>query len=102
LSGKRTAILRSERCLEAVCVNWTMGWVLFSGRRTAAGHRGASAFEEGFHLLDNLCGRSRRMYDSSKLAAVPHAMGKPARELFHFANTIGQVGSANLSIVARK
>jgi hypothetical protein len=106
-----------------------MGWVLFSGVRHAAnilggyravttllsrqavtvlgghhasGSRGGSALEEGFHLLDNLTGRSRRMYDSTKLAAVPHAMSKPASELFHFANTIGQVGSINLPIVARK
>jgi hypothetical protein len=41
----------------------------------------------------------RRMYDSSKLAAVPHAMGKPACELLHFAYTIGQLGIINLSIV---
>jgi hypothetical protein len=93
-----------------------MGWVLFSGVRDAAnilggyravtalvsrqavtvlgGHHasgscGGSAPEEGFHLFDNLTGRSRRMYDSTKLAAVPHAMSKPASELFHFANTIG-------------
>src|SRR5271169_113969 len=120
LSGRRTAILRSERCFEAVCVKWTMGWVLFSGVRFAAiilgnrkaviymvsrrtaGPRGGSALEEGFHLLDNLTGRSRRMYDSTKLAAVPHAMSKPASELFHFANTIGKVGGINLPIVARK
>src|SRR5579864_281919 len=42
LRGRRTAILRSERCLEAVgavcelCVKWTMGGVLFSGVRHAA------------------------------------------------------------------
>src|SRR5580704_7002900 len=103
-----------------------MGGVLFSGVCDAAwvlGHRavtvlssrqavtvlrgrkasdscGGSALEEGFHLLDNLTGRSRRMNDSTKLAAVPHAMSKPASELLHFANTIGQVGSTNLPIVA--
>src|ERR1700722_2237611 len=113
-SGRRTAILRSERCLETVCtvcVKWTMGWVLFSGVRCAAivlGSRkavdscGGSALEEGFDLLDNLTGRSRRVYNSTKLAAVPPAMGKPASELLHFAYTIGQVGSINLPIVARK
>ncbi|MGB2670096.1 MAG: hypothetical protein WAO11_05175, partial [Candidatus Acidiferrum sp.] len=80
-----------------------MGWVLFSGVRQAAfilgsrkavtilvrrrtitvfggrsatDSRGGSALEEGFHLLDNLARRSRRMYDSTKLAAVPHAMSK--------------------------
>jgi hypothetical protein len=129
LRGSLTAILRSERCFETVCVKWTMGWVLFSGvcyaaiilgshraivvfvsRRAlavlgggeTADSRGGSALEKGFHLLDNLAGRSRRMYDSTKLAAVPHAMSKPASELFHFANTIGQVGGINLPIVARK
>ena len=128
-SGRRTAILRSERCFEAVCVKWTMGWVLFSGVRCAAiilgshravtalvsrravtdwggrkasDSRGGSALKEGFHLLDNLAGRSRRMYDSTKLAAVPHAMSKPASELLHFAYTVRQVGSINLPIVARK
>src|SRR5271163_4663659 len=77
--GSRTAILRSERCFEAVCVKWTMGSVLFSGVRVAANflgsHRavtalvirklltvlgggkpadscGGSALEKGFHLLD--------------------------------------------------
>src|SRR5580765_7384078 len=120
LSGRRTAILRSERCFETVCDKWTMGEVLFSGVRRAAiilgsrraitilvsrrtdDPRGGSALEEGFYLLDNLTGRSRRMYDSSKLAAVPHAMGKPASELLHFAYTIRQVGSINFPIVARK
>jgi hypothetical protein len=70
--------------------------------RQASNSRGGSALEKGFDLLDNLTGRSRRMYDSTKLAAVPHAMSKPASELLHFANTIGQVGSINLPIVARK
>src|ERR1700722_8202831 len=128
-SGRRTAILRSARCFEAVSIKWTMGGVLFSGVHHVAilpgvhrvvtpwsglgvvtvwsGHqasdsRGSSALEEGFNLLDNLTGRSRRMYDSTKLAAVPHAMGKPASELLHFAYTVGQVGSINLPIVARK
>src|SRR5580658_2934673 len=120
-SGRRTAILRSERCREAVCVKWTMGRVLFPGVRYAAimlgsrravntvlgslrtaVARGGAALEEGLHLLDNLTWRPRRMYDSTKLAAVPHAMSKPACELLHFAYTIGQVGSTNLPIVARK
>src|ERR1700688_1062723 len=119
-SGRRTAILRSERCFESVCVKWTMGGVLFSGVRSAAdilGGRstvtpwssrraadscGGSALEERFDLLDNLTGRSRRMNDASKLAAVPHAVSKPASELLHFAYTIGQVGSINLPIVAGK
>jgi hypothetical protein len=42
------------------------------------------------------------MHNASKLAAVPHAVSKPASELLHFAYTIGQVGSINLPIVARE
>src|SRR5437588_128525 len=83
LSGKRTAILRSERCLDTVVLRGTMGWVLDSGDRGAVSFllRGGSALEEAFHALEDLCGRSRRMYNSTKLAAVPHAMSKPASEL---------------------
>jgi hypothetical protein len=87
-----------------------MGGVLFSGVRSAANilssraaySRGGPALEETFDPLDNLTGRSRRMDNASKLAAVPHAVSKPASELLHFAYTIGQVGSINLPIVARK
>ena len=39
--------------------------------------------------------RPGRVHRSAKFAAVPHAMRKPACELLHFANTIGQVGSIN-------
>src|SRR3989440_8290290 len=92
LSGKRTAILRSERCLDTVVLRGTMGGVLASGdpHRVGASFllRDGSALEEAFDALKNLHGRSRRMHNSTKLAAVPHAMSKPASELLHFAYTI--------------
>jgi hypothetical protein len=79
-----------------------MGWVLHSGDpvRVSFLLRGDSALEEAFDTLEDLSGRSRRMYNSTKLAAVSHTMSKPASELLHFAYTIGQVGSINLPIVA--
>jgi hypothetical protein len=79
-----------------------MGWVLNSGDRRAVNNSGdpdpvgvrfllrdASALEEAFDTLEDLRGRARRMYNSTKLAAVPHTMRKPASELLHFAYTIG-------------
>src|SRR6266487_4617670 len=94
--GRRTEILRSERWLETdVLLGGTMGWVLISGDRRAVA-------EEAFHAFEDLAGRSRRVYDSAKLAAVPHAMSKPASELLHFAYTIGQVRSINLLVVVNQ
>src|SRR5712664_3503444 len=85
-----------------------MGWVLDSGgpngvafflcaRKT--GHKGAPSLKKALHAFEEFGERMRRMYDSSKLAAVPHAMGKPACELLHFAYTIGQLGIIDLPIV---
>src|SRR6267154_2666296 len=115
LSGRRTAILRSERCLDTVVLGGTMGWVLNSGDRRAVNNSGdpdpvgvrfllrdASALEETYDTLEDLRGRARRMYHSTKLAAVTHTMSKPASKLLHFAYTIGQVGSMNLPIVAHQ
>src|SRR6267142_2469105 len=97
-----------------------MGWVLISGdpngvgfflRARKTGDHGAPALvfcdrktvdKKAFHAFEDFGGRMRRMYDSSKLAAVPHAMGKPACELLHFAYTIGQLGSINLLIVVHE
>src|SRR6266567_4489679 len=94
--GRRTEILRSERWLETdVLLGGTMGWVLISGDRRAVD-------KEAFHAFEDLAGRSRRVYDSAKLAAVPHAMRKPASELLHFAYTIGQVRSINLAVVVNQ
>src|SRR5258708_14947163 len=114
-SGRRTAILRSERCLDTGGLRGTMGWVLNSGDRRAVNDSGdpdrvevsfllrdGSALEEAFHALEDLTGRARRMYNSTKFAAIPHAMSKPARELLHFAYTIGKVGSINLPIVVHQ
>src|SRR6266404_4093184 len=97
-----------------------MGWVLISGspnrvafflRARKTGDHGAPALffgarrtvdKKAFHAFEDFGGRMRRMYDSSKLAAVPHAMGKPACELLHFAYTIGELGSINLPIVVHE
>src|SRR3984893_1517286 len=91
--GKRTAILRSERCFDTEGLTWAMRWVL---------PHGGSLLEKAFHALQHFSLRSRRMHVSTKFAAVPHAMREPAGELFHFANTIGQVGSGNFLVVAGK
>src|SRR6266403_2528717 len=100
-SGRRTAILRSERCFETVVLaSGTMGWVLDSGDRRAVGISGSGAvLEKAFDAVENLRGRARRVYKATKLAPVSHAMSKPASELLHFAYAIGQVGSINLPIV---
>src|SRR5207245_5454242 len=112
--GKRTAILRSERCCDTGVLTGTMGWVLASGGPDRVGvdqQRGGSLLfsgnrravdEEAFNALEDLTRRTRRMHNSTKLAAVPHAMSKPASELLHFAYTIGQVRSTNLLVVAGK
>src|SRR5207247_2244326 len=95
--GRRTEILRSERWLETdVLLGRTMVWVLISGDRDG------SALEKAFHAFEDLAGRSRRVYNSAKLAAVSHAMSKPASELLHFAYTIGQVRSINLPVVVNQ
>jgi len=73
-----------------------MGWVLISRDRDG------SALKEAFYAREDLAGRSRRVYDSAKLAAVSHAMSKPASELLHFAYTIGQVRSINLAVVVNQ
>src|SRR6266852_9447620 len=128
--GKRTAILRSERCCDTGVLTGTMGWVLTSGDRRAVNisgdrravnasggpdrvgvdqQRGGSLLfsgnrravdEEALNAFEDLTRRTRRMHNSAKLAAVPHAMSKPACELLHFAYTIGQVRSTNLLVVA--
>src|SRR5215467_1140490 len=111
--GRCTAILRSERCLATVLLTGTMGWVLTSaGSRWAgtshflrarnAGGNGCSALKKTLYARENFAGRSRRVYDSAKLAAVPHAMSKPASELLHFAHTVGQVRCTNLPIVVNE
>jgi hypothetical protein len=90
-----------------------MGWVLTSAgsHRAGTGHflrarnpgdNGRSALKKTLHAREDFAGRSRRVYDSAKLAAVPHAMSKPASELLHFAYTIGQVRGTNLSIVVNQ
>ncbi len=80
-----------------------MGWALDSGGSVWAGagnflrvrYHGAcngSAFEKSLHTLKDFAGLARRVHDSAKLAAVPHAMSEPASKLLHFAYGIGLVG----------
>src|SRR5260370_42194616 len=95
LRGKRTEILRSERCLETVVpASGTMGWVLPPDID--------AALETAFHTFKDFSGRARRMYNPTKLAAVSHAVSKPASELLHFAYTVAQGGSIILPIVAHQ
>src|SRR5438270_11177113 len=85
--GRCTAILRSERCLETDVLTGTMGGVLISAGPPWAGASQSSrpALEKTLHPGNDFGGRSRRVYDSAMLAAVPHAMRKPACDLFQFA-----------------
>src|SRR5262252_10399776 len=111
--GRCTAILRSERCLATVLLTGTMGWVLTSAGSHPAGAShfvharnpggsGRSALKKTLYAREDFAGRSRRVYDSAKLAAVPHALSKPASELLHFANSVGRVGHINSAIVVNQ
>src|SRR3984893_8227943 len=94
VSGRRTEILRSERCFDTDRLAGTMGWVL--------PHHARTVLEKAFDTFEHFTGCSRCVYVSAKLAAVPNAMRKPASELLHFSHSIGEVGSINFLIVARK
>jgi hypothetical protein len=61
-----------------------------------------AALEESFHTVQHLLLSVRRMHGTTKLATISHTVRKPASELFHFAYTIGQVGSSNFPVVARE
>src|SRR6266849_5479883 len=67
LSGRRTAILRSERCFETVVLSGTMGWVLDSGDpdRVGAIPLIGAALEKTFYFFEDFTGCSRRMHDSA-------------------------------------
>src|SRR6266481_567522 len=100
-SGRRTEILRSERCFDTDRSAGTMGWVLVSGdRRAVDPHHAGTVLEKAFHAFQHFTGCSRRVYVPAKLAPVPNAMREPAGELLHFSHSIGQVGSFNFAIVA--
>src|SRR5260370_34088788 len=94
LRGKRTAILRSDRCLNAGVLTGTMGLALISCD--------GAALEGAFHAFEHLAGRFRRVHLLTQCAAVPHAMGRPASELLHFAYGVGLVRSFNFPVVAGK
>jgi hypothetical protein len=63
---------------------------------------GALCRKETFYVLNDFLRSARRMHYFSQLAAVPHSVRKPARELLHFSHAIGQVRVKNFLIVARK
>src|ERR1700674_1304639 len=102
LSGRRTEILRSERCFDTDRSAGTMGSVLVSGDRRAVDphHHAGTVLEKALHAFQHFTGCSRRVDVPTKLAAVPNAMRKPAGELLHFSHSIGEVGSINFAIVA--
>src|ERR1700722_6633432 len=78
-NGRRTAILRSDLFRTMLSLTGLMGW---------CSPAGVLFREEAFHVLDHFLRSARRMHDSSKFAAVPHAMSKPASELLHFAHAV--------------
>src|SRR6266436_9555593 len=107
LSGRRTEILRSERCFDTdSSVAGTMGWVLVSGDPGRTGidphHHAGTVLEKALHAFQHFTGCSRRVYVPTKLAAVPNAMRKPASELLHFSHSIGETRRTNFMIVAEE
>jgi hypothetical protein len=58
--------------------------------------------EEVLDTVEYFLLRACLVHDATEFAAIPHAMRKPASELFHFANAVGEVGSGNLLEIARK
>src|SRR6266849_6585856 len=105
LSGRRTEILRSERCFDTDRSAGTMGWVLISGDPDWFGigpHDTGAVLEKALHAFQHFTGCPRRVHVPTKLAAVPNAMRKPASELLHFAYSIGETRRTNFTIVAGK
>src|SRR6266849_1015923 len=94
LSGRRTEILRSERCFDTDRPAGTMGWAL-------PPHAG-TVLKKAFDAFEHFTGCPRRVHVPTKLAAVPNAMRKPASELLHFAYSIGETRRTNFTIVAGK
>ena len=58
--------------------------------------------EEAVYAVQYFLLRMRFVHEAAEFGAVHDAMRKPASELFHFANAIGEIGSGNLLVVARK
>src|ERR1700693_2464353 len=110
--GKRTDILRSARdfSTEGLAAG-TIHRVLFSGDCQAVHTSGAcfavisqvrTVLAKALHAFQHFLVRARRVNIAAQFAAVSHAVRNPAGELFHFANTVGQVGSSNFLVVAGK
>src|ERR1700732_2055157 len=105
LSGRRTEILRSERCFDTDRPAGTMvRFPLFgdSDRIGGVPPHAHTVLEKAFDAFEHFTRCSRRVHVPAKLATVPNAMRKPASELLHFSHSIGQARSANFLIVARK
>src|SRR5882762_4242076 len=78
-NGRRTAILRSDLFRAMLSLTGLMGWGSIGGGLLR---------KEAVHVLDHFLRRARRVHDTSKLAAVPHAMREPACELLHFSHAV--------------
>src|SRR5258705_1623556 len=74
-NGRRTAILRSDLFRAMLSLTGLMGWGSIGGGLLR---------KEAVHVLDHFLRRARRVHDTSKLAAVSHAMREPACELVQF------------------
>jgi hypothetical protein len=79
-----------------------MGWVPLFTRCFSLFPCGRLPLKEALNRFQHFGCSSCPVHASSKLAAVPHAMAKPAGELLHFAYTIGQVGTCYFAVVAEK
>src|SRR5215472_489752 len=104
LNGRRTEMRRSDRCFDMGRLAVTIGrFLLYSNpkRIGIAPHAGV-VLEKALYAFQHFRGGARRVHFSTKLAAVPKAMRKPASELLHFANSVGKVGVINFSVVPRK
>src|SRR5882672_4685779 len=104
--GRRTAILRSERCFDAIVLTWTMGRVLSRSFPWVGCFLGGGlplrSLKEAFDRFQHFVWRPCRVYSFAKFAAVPHTVREPACKLLHFSHSIGLIGCIYLSVVARK
>src|SRR5260221_6890576 len=87
--GKRTASLRSVRCFERYVLVAIFGRLLLGENRVRNNLHSHLAFKKPFHCIKHFAGCPCFVNRSSELAAVSHAMRKPACELLHFSHSIG-------------
>src|SRR5262249_29123402 len=94
--GRRTAILRSARCLESWVLVCMFSRLLHLRNFLRVSPRGRLALEKSFHCIEHFAGGPCHVNGASKFAAVADSVRKPASELLHFAYGIGLVGGLNL------